>query len=230
MKKLYLTEEEYIAIAEYGKKGKSKMKAILISIRPQWVELILDLIKKTETRKGAAIGKAVNKLIEEQGFAPMFIYCTNQSPWIDWNKGVAKLNNGRGCVRSYKSLRNINGKVVACFYAIAEEIEKIPYTAGSHVYRTSLLGIDGLSKTSCLSLQELDDYLKGKNGTAIHICDLKIFDEPKALSEFYKVGHYEDINDYFTDEKRIDGKWCIPLKKAPQNYCYVEVEEELLDY
>ncbi len=41
------------------------MKAIMISIRPQWVELILNGIKKDEIRKGTTIGKAINKLIKE---------------------------------------------------------------------------------------------------------------------------------------------------------------------
>ena len=43
------------------------MKAILISIRPQWVcKIVDDKTKKDEVRKGTALYKAINKLIEEQ--------------------------------------------------------------------------------------------------------------------------------------------------------------------
>lgn len=41
-----------------------------------------------------------------------------------------------------------------------------------------------------------------ENGYAIHISDLKIFDEPKKLSEFRR-------------------------KKAPQNFCYVESPRQI---
>ena len=52
------------------------MKAILISTRPEWVIKIITGIKKDEIRKGSSLYKAINKLIEEQGVAPMLIYCT----------------------------------------------------------------------------------------------------------------------------------------------------------
>ena len=79
-------------------------------------------------------------------------------------------------------------------------------------------------RPACLTASEWCNYLEENVGYAWHIDNLEIFDKPKELNEFYKVGHYEDIDDYFTDEKQINGKWCIPLTKAPQSWCYVEVE------
>lgn len=97
--------------------GGIKMKAILISIHSQWVELILKFIKKDEIRKGTAIGKAITRLIKEQGVAPMLIYCTKGKPTL---KGlIAKSWYGLGGYFDYEKL---NGKVVARFNATAEEI------------------------------------------------------------------------------------------------------------
>lgn len=188
------------------------MKAILISIHPEWVELILNLIKEDEIRKGTAIGKAINRLIEEQGVAPMLIYCTKKSPWIHWNKGVAKLNNGRGCVRGYKSLRNDNGKVVARFNATAEEIICRPICGEWECY-TKTLGYSEIAKASCLENKEIVHYLEGQNGTAIHINDLEIFDKPKELSKFGTLTN--KCNGFRGGLK--------PLTRAPQSWCYVEI-------
>ena len=92
-------------------------------------------------------------------------------------------------------------------------------------YSTGSMQESDILEHSCLNSDELDNYLYSEKGAAIHISDLEIFDKPKELSEFYKIGHYEDLDDCFTDEKQINGKWCIPLKKAPQSFAYIEIGE-----
>ena len=58
-------------------------------------------------------------------------------------------------------------------------------------------------KKMCLSPQELLDYIKlGKDGYALHLSNLKIFDKPKELEKFYK--------DSLLKER---------ILKAPQNMC-----------
>ena len=57
---------------------------------------------------------------------------------------------------------------------------------------------------SCLTDKQMYDYLKGKNGYAIHIKYFHIFDKPRELCDFTS----------FTDL----GK---PMTKAPQNMCNV---------
>ena len=61
-----------------------------------------------------------------------------------------------------------------------------------------------LLSNSCLNWEELDDYLCANNGYAIHIKNLKIFDEPRELSDYYDI-HIKSH-----------------LYNAPQNmmYCY----------
>ena len=67
----------------------------------------------------------------------------------------------------------------------------------------------GLEK-SCLTKEQLFDYVKGRNEFyAINIKNLHIFDTPKELNDYYKFdGIYNDINNW----KTID--------KAPQNMMY----------
>ena len=236
------------------------MKAIMISIQPQWVGLILNYIKKDEIRKGTAIGKAINKLIEKQGVAPMFIYCTKgkETLWRyndlytfgilsrDVEKqfcayGINSKALGRKlldflcengikmqiCTSIISTL--LNGKVVARFNATAEHIE----------YETCSRDISGWwkddgkmydHKDACLNYKEMFDYVGAGEGTAVHINDLEIFDEPKELSEFRKPSTFslEQLREFglpYTEQMYKDmatkGKWFIT--RAPQSWCYVEI-------
>lgn len=184
------------------------MKAILISIHSQWVELILKFIKKDEIRKGTAIGKAITRLIKEQGVAPMLIYCTKGKPTL---KGlIAKSWYGLGGYFDYEKL---NGKVVARFNATAEEITTRQDRFKEFIFYETSLDMEDLLKQSCLDYNELDNYLQGEKGTDIHINELEIFDEPKEISEFsIKVFPH-----------RKDNLMTRYLTRAPQSYCFIEV-------
>lgn len=69
----------------------------------------------------------------------------------------------------------------------------------------------------CLSPQELLDYLKlGNKGYALHLSNLKIFDKPYQLDDFFLLGRNGNVH---------------VLEKAPQNMCnvsfkYVSLKEE----
>ena len=216
------------------------MKAIMISDHAQWCALMMNGDKTVEVRKGTALYKATQKLIDEYGYAEFYVYNTR-----DERYRLDKELNGKYFVWDTKSkdypfdkTRNRHyffGKVVFKFRCYKVEEIKLNKGACGWFYETTTLCEKDLLKNSCLSLEDLRDYLDiifgdyevdSEKGCAIHISDLEIFDKPKELNEFYKVGHYEDLDDYFTDEKQINGKWCIPLKKAPQSMCYIEVKEE----
>lgn len=169
------------------------MKQILISIKPKWVVNILVDLKTLEIRKTAPnewedyLNDRTTKKPEPM---TVFIYCT------------------KGDYIGYLPKRYI-GKVVARFtlndvYAIYNEIfvkqtgtkdyfagRKIDNLWSKNIFEHTLL------KRSCLLYGELDAYLKGKIGYAWRIDGLKIFGEPKELSEF-------------------------KLTRAPQSWCYVE--------
>ena len=93
----------------------------------------------------------------------------------------------------------LNGTIVAeCDFDV-EEFDYMKPECLTHTY------LD-LSKKSCLTDKQMYDYLKGKNGYAIHIKNLHIFDKPRELSEYY---YYDDVR----------------LTKAPQNMRYAFDEE-----
>ena len=94
-----------------------------------------------------------------------------------------------------------NGKVIGEF--ACDRIDK---------YNTSWLdGEDRLLPLSCLNDEEIMDYMNGyldKMFYAWYISDLKIYDEPKELSEFRKAG-------FLTGEE-----WLFRL--YPNTHCHYE--------
>lgn len=112
----------------------------------------------------------------------------------------------------------LNGKIVAeCDF----EVEEI-YIVKSYgfprnieiVYTDSLRQPIYLSQKSCLKLEDICEYLNHKDGYAIHIKNLHIFDEPKELSDCLI-------------HPKIEPKYygCEHLSKAPQNMMYVELDD-----
>lgn len=198
------------------------MKAILLSIKPKWVAKILNGEKTIEVRKK----------FPENYRGRVYIYCTKNGIGYarkskdSWFVGVNKDNP----LWKYYML---NGKVVCSFKCY--KVEEIEYRHG-HFYLTEQEIKDGEYRgdaafKSCLAQDELHSYLQGKNGYAIHISDLKIFDKPKELSEFQKYC-MQMINDFiapiglkydkntFQNYKNHSG---LTLTKAPQNFVYVEM-------
>ena len=199
----------------------SQMEAILMPIRPKWFMLIADRKKKIEFRKSEALYRAIKRLISKYGYALIYFYLSKESPWIfiDNNNPYSTSPYFMSC----KSLRNDNGKVVARFKCY--DVEEI-FVNEDEYLNTDTLSQKELLEQSYLTEDEAFEYFGEERmmnelvfGCAIHISKLEIFDRPKELDEFYKVGYSkEDFESLFAD---IDYK----LTKAPQNYCYVEVDE-----
>lgn len=214
------------------------MKAILRTIKPKQCANIMNHIQSILVIKNKREATAIQKLIDENGCADIYVYCSKQSPWIYWSEGVAKINNGQGCILGYKSLRNDNGKVLFKFRCYkVEELEKrrlfdAPFLS-EYIYKDNETSYSFERKTQ-LTEEELCKYLKNKNGYVIHISDLEIFDEPKRLDNFERYGSWRLYQK--TCPKALQGRCnhgkgyyvnhCIraELTKAPQNFCYVEVE------
>ena len=191
------------------------MKAIMISDKPRWCALMMNGIKKTEVRKGTALYKATKKLIDEYGYAEFYVYCTKGKQGI-----FKERHNGYTLLNQNKWIQSeMNGKVLFKFRCYkVEEIKQLIgvfWVWGGHPYYTDNVSEENLLNRSCLSATELENYLKGKIGYAIHISDLEIFDRPKELSEFsIKVFPH-----------RKDNLMTRYLTRAPQSWCYVEVEQ-----
>lgn len=182
------------------------MKAIIISDKPRWCALMMNGDKTIEVRKNKALVGAIQKLIDEYGYAEIYVYCSK-------NHYLGFISN-----------RYI-GKVVFKFRCYkVEEIESRKYSVNQFPYTESLVD-DELLTESCLTTKEFDDYLGyDKNGYAIHISDLEIF-KPRDLGEFYTTSLDKDVIKLFDNSIQLkNGTWVKPLTKAPQNFCYVEVE------
>lgn len=89
-------------------------------------------------------------------------------------------------------------------------------------------GYAGNRGEDCLTFDEREKYLQGNNGYGWHISNLKIYDEPKELNEFYKKDfkkalcywEYLFSIDCVDDEPEPKEEDYI-LTKAPQSWCYV---------
>lgn len=179
-------------------------KQILLSIRPQWVEKILNGDKTIEVRK--RFPKEYKGLV--------YIYCTKgELLQRHWQKvdGIGKfITYGRKAKeKDYNSPHTLNGKVIGRFYC--DNVEEIKYKIGCPF---PYLDFESELPKTCLTDEELEDYLftkKGyQNGYAIHISKLEIFDKPKELSEF---------NSWVVSEETYLLK---KFTKAPQNYYYIK--------
>ena len=194
------------------------MKSVLISIQPKWVEKICNEIGKR------ADGTPVyEKEIEVRKTRPKqevpfrcFIYCTKakEDKYI-----LERLEDG--------VFTRLDGKVIGEF--ICDRIED--YSKWEYNYPALLRHIDLLAGTKH-DFQFIDNYLKGqKKGYGWHISNLKIYDKPKELSEFYNDCKKPECDDcpylHFENTPNSYEGWCecdekIPITRPPQSWCYVE--------
>lgn len=137
-------------------------KAVMISIRPKWCELIANGEKTVEIRKTRPKLKTPFKC---------FIYCTQQKrPYDDFISFVAE----DGVIGFF-----CGGKVIGEFLCDAIFPISVKYSDPE-----SRLALREFPFT-CLTDKQVMDYLgNGKEGCGWHISNLKNYDTPKELSEF----------------------------------------------
>ena len=186
-------------------------KAVLISIRPEWVEKIANERKTIEVRK--------TKPYLETPFK-CYIYCTNTRPFLvwgdvfrgDWVTEFTRLL-GYGRAEADRTWNVFNGKVVGEFTC-----NKV-----TNLFSNSRfwLNEDDVLQT-CLSAAEIRKYAGGANGLyGWHISNLKIYDTPKELSKFSRP--FENCIGKTCDEYGC--AYCENggyIKRPPQSWCYVE--------
>lgn len=156
------------------------MKSVLISIRPVWIQKIFDGEKTVEIRK--------TRPKIDLPFR-CYIYCTN----------------GFSPPDSVVFQKGMRGYIVGEF--VCYTISSVPEVSSRKPRTVKTLQLLGLAK---MTVQELEDYLKGKDGFGWHISDLKVYEKPKPLSEFKRwcgAGKWETLE---------------RLKRAPQSWCYVD--------
>ena len=208
-------------------------KAVMLSIRPKWCEKIVSGEKTIEVRKTRPKLDTPFKC---------YIYCTlqgcNEFFRVDLGRDIAKWNRGKWADRK--------GKAIGEF--ICDRIDWITHVGYTGIpglvetcicdaatMRTSPVG--GLLNAACLTSKMLNDYLACGDGYGWHITDLRIYDAPRELGEFWRdCPEYSELStncwtcenvcgdgdetDCNTDGRRY-------LRRAPQSWCYAEVMEDV---
>lgn len=203
------------------------MLAILMSIHSKHIINIFDEKKLREIRKKFPI--------DYRGW--IYIYCTKDNSYLfDYpNKGKTIFAIDTKYDKEFGYY--LNGKVVARFWCDGVDNINVVFEK----YCAGDLSQEGLLDYSCLSFDELHDYLNGysgarKIGKSIHITRLEIFDKPKPLSDFMprkwnKCG-VKDKNGLYQCHKcphaihyghGFGDCGYAPLKRPPQSWQYIEV-------
>ena len=194
-------------------------KAVLISIRPKWVEKIVNGEKTIEVRKTKPKLQTPFKC---------YIYCSagGDKLWIRdavwrerWMGGpISFLVNAKKC----GGMNIGNGKVIGEF--TCDRIDRL--APADEPYGIYDIGDDYVLQT-CLENGALWDYGHGTPLYGWHISDLLIYDHPRELTEFRRA---PDPCDSCQAEYTWECKDCKKLggdiKRPPQSWCYVEAMKD----
>lgn len=189
------------------------MKSILISVRPKWCEKIASGEKTIEVRKIAPKEVPFKAYIYETKGA-------TETPWVDKDghyiyKGKGQVIGEFICDKVYNLVNAFGGIMFA-----DENLNQLD----PQLFRDM----------SCLKDEQTADYLGDKDGYGWHISDLKIYDKPKELSEFFKPCPTEEKGDCLGCDCFVDddyGGFCTNnLTRPPQSWCYVESEQWLKNF
>jgi predicted transcriptional regulator len=174
-------------------------KAVLISIRPKWVEKIARREKTIEVRKTRPKLETPFKC---------YIYCTlpkyPHEDFISTDYPRPQFYGG--------------GKVVGEF--TCDAITRVNICG---FWDDSGKQLDNRLKETCLTTKEFCKYLGENVGYGWHISDLRIYDTPKELSEFKTLCRVDAdccACPYYNYTKMgCDGR---VIGRPPQSWCYVD--------
>lgn len=176
------------------------MKSVMLSIRPKWCEKIASGEKTIEVRK--------TKPKLDTPFK-CYIYCTlqgcNEFFRVDLGRDVAKWNRGKWADRK--------GNVIGEF--ICDRIDEYDDdTIFSFRHEDYARWNDFDLDRACIHPEDFQNYANGKWLYGWHIVGLRIYDQPRELSEFTGLR-----NTRF-------GAAPYDIKRPPQSWCYVEKWEK----
>lgn len=205
------------------------MKAVLISIRPQWCEKIASGEKTIEVRKTRPKLETPFKC---------YIYCTNGETVRTPTRAYCK--NIDGSIVYKQEI--MNGKVIGEF--TCDQIYEIQKRGIPENFDYCYLSLDEWGNddieaeikaisASCVSKKELNAYGASKPVLyGWHISNLKLYDEPKKLSEFWRdCPEFSELSTNCWncenvrgdgDETDCDTDGRLYLCRPPQSWGYVE--------
>lgn len=178
--------KQIIALA-VGRKWGDYMKAVLLSIKPQYCELIASGKKIIEVRKSEPKLKPPFKC---------YIYQTKDKQYCTELRAIKELDHAL-------SIEENVGKVIGEFVCDRIEIFDVPYPAYSYEMRKDIQDLSGLGYF------QLHKYANHKYRSlyAWYISNLVIYDKPKELSEFRKPGGRQCVSD--------NGRFCKYIQASP---------------
>ena len=193
-------------------------KAVMLSIRPKWVEKIASGEKTIEVRKTRPKMNTPFKC---------YIYCTlPKYPHEDFIAtdypmpqfyGGGKVIGEFTCDRIYEiRKRGIPENFDYCYLSLNEW--------GNDDIETEIKAISA----SCVSKEELNAYgAKAPLLYGWHISGLLIYNQPRELSEFQRATDpCDSCHAEYTWECTDCKKWGGDIKRPPQSWCYVETMKD----
>lgn len=193
------------------------MKSVLISIRPKWCELIASGKKTIEVRKSTPKLDTPFKC---------YIYCTNDYSNYRTRSHRNKFWVGEPLNNISKGRYLCNGKVIGefvCDKVITVDCDSVaPFNPETHDY---------IQDETCIDRSAFIHYTNFRKAFGWHISDLKIYDKPKELHDFYRPCERTKCENcsHLCIQNTPDSyeTWCdcdekIPLTRPPQSWCYVE--------
>lgn len=190
------------------------MKAVMLSLRPQWCEKIFNGSKSIEVRKSRPSIPT-----------PFMVYVYQ-----------TKHKGGNATVREVLNSVYGGGKVIGEFVCNRITCCQAYYGEGGEKHLTNLFRDE--VKRTCLTGHEMFDYIIGKDkkegtGWLWHITEPKLFDKPRDITEFALYGKCADecseydfcARDDEDDRVRDNCFKRTFLKRPPQAYCIIETNE-----
>lgn len=188
------------------------MKAVLISIKPNWCKLIWSGMKTVEVRKTRPTLETPFKA---------YIYCTGHDGWVMKlpKAGVQKMDSrviGEFTCDKIDRLAHVEAMG-------SNEPPKLQIVTPDLWYKPA----DELLQAACLTEAQAKKYLKGGDGYGWNISNLKIYDKPVKLKNFWAIQPCTHRGDCCTC-RRWDAKKLIcrgeafGIERPPQSWYYVE--------
>lgn len=173
-------------------------KAVLISIQPKWCKLIANGKKTIEIRKSRPKLATPFKC---------YIYCTR--PKFDHEDFIV-VNAGTENAFAFYG----GGLIIGEF--VCDSISEIINVGNAFKVGKTASETNRVARASCLDFGDMHDYLGHKGGYGWHISKLKIFFQPKKLSELRRHDPTYDFS--------VPGEVCrtLSIQRPPQSWCYVE--------
>lgn len=156
-----------------------------------------------------------------------YVYVTKDKPYLYGDMPIKEfyLDNGEYKGGECNGIKLCNGKVIGEF--ICDKVDEYTFSHYEAEYRVT----HDEQKAMCLNQPELIRYGKGKTLYGWHISDLKIYDKPKELSEFWGrknclAADTVECWNCFAACREINGRHYQPLSRPPQSWQYVEELEK----